>query len=168
MKKIFTFFAVALMSVGMSFAEEINVTLDSNHADFEFKDRIAQSGWWSLTVSGARTYGFAMHTNRNCTQVTGSYTKDDLETLFLYKDGVSAGEITAAALAVTEQEGFFTVEGTLDCADGNTYIISLTYNYGEGIEDVTAETKAVKRIVDGQLVIEKNGKIYDATGAQIR
>ena len=36
------------------------------------------------------------------------------------------------------------------------------------IENTAVDTKAVKRIVNGQLLIEKNGKIYNAIGAEVR
>ena len=37
-----------------------------------------------------------------------------------------------------------------------------------GIDNIAAEGKAVKRIVNGQMVIEKNGKLYNALGAEVR
>ena len=36
------------------------------------------------------------------------------------------------------------------------------------LDNTTADTKAVKRIVNGQLVIEKNGKFYNALGAEVK
>ena len=36
------------------------------------------------------------------------------------------------------------------------------------IDNTNAEAKAVKRIVNGQLVIEKNGKFYNALGAEVK
>ena len=36
------------------------------------------------------------------------------------------------------------------------------------IDNTSINTKAVKHIVDGQLLIEKNGKTYNATGAEVR
>lgn len=38
----------------------------------------------------------------------------------------------------------------------------------EGIEDINADAKAVKRFVNGVLVIEKNGRLYNAQGAELR
>ncbi len=37
-----------------------------------------------------------------------------------------------------------------------------------GVDNIAAEGKAVKRIVNGQMVIEKNGKLYNALGAEVR
>ena len=36
------------------------------------------------------------------------------------------------------------------------------------LDDVTSDTKAVKRIVDGQLLIEKNGKTYNVLGDRVQ
>ena len=38
----------------------------------------------------------------------------------------------------------------------------------QGVENTTVETKAVKVIHDGQLVIERDGKTFNAQGAQVR
>jgi len=38
----------------------------------------------------------------------------------------------------------------------------------EGIENTAVDTKAVKRIVNGQLIIEKNGKFFNALGAELK
>ena len=36
------------------------------------------------------------------------------------------------------------------------------------IDNTSISTKAIKRIVNGQLLIEKNGKLYNATGAEVK
>jgi len=38
----------------------------------------------------------------------------------------------------------------------------------QAIDNTAVETKAVKRFVNGQLLIEKNGKFYDVTGAEVK
>ena len=38
----------------------------------------------------------------------------------------------------------------------------------QAIDNTAVETKAVKRIVNGQLLIEKKGKFYNAQGAEVR
>ena len=38
----------------------------------------------------------------------------------------------------------------------------------QGLDNANAETKAVKRIVNGQLFIERDGKIYNALGLQVK
>ena len=41
-------------------------------------------------------------------------------------------------------------------------------NLPTGVENTAADTKAVKRIVNGQLIIEKNGKIFNAQGVEVK
>ena len=52
-----------------------------------------------------------------------------------------------------------------------TYTLTISIK-GEGgataISNTAVENKAVKRIVNGQLLIEKNGKTYNATGAEVK
>ena len=38
----------------------------------------------------------------------------------------------------------------------------------QGIEDIDASVKAVKRIENGMLIIEKNGKFYNVLGIKIK
>ena len=38
----------------------------------------------------------------------------------------------------------------------------------QGIDNVDAAVKAIKRLVNGQLVIEKAGKTYNINGAVVR
>ena len=48
----------------------------------------------------------------------------------------------------------------------NTLVI--TFPIGEGIDNTAVETKAIKRIVNGQLFIEMNGVLYNAQGTIVR
>ena len=152
MKKIFTFFVVALM--------------DSRSYTFVYRDRLAQKNYWYFEASNAK-YTVRLQTKQKYTQFAGSYVLDDMESVFLNKNTGESITITACSFTASLQEGCSVIEGTLEGADGNTYIMSLTYYYSEGIEDVAAEVKVVKRIVDGQLVIERDGKLYNATGAEV-
>lgn len=49
-----------------------------------------------------------------------------------------------------------------------TLDLVVTFPTATGIENANANTKAVKRIVNGELVIEKNGVRYNALGAEMR
>ena len=44
----------------------------------------------------------------------------------------------------------------------------VTFPTASGMENTNANVKAVKRIINGQLVIEKNGVMYNALGAEVR
>lgn len=70
-------------------------------------------------------------------------------------------------------EGTVTVleNGVIEVAATNTWgqgIYSRLGEYPEGIENAEAETVATKRIVNGQLVIEKNGVRYNAVGTVVK
>ena len=49
-----------------------------------------------------------------------------------------------------------------------SFNLEVTFPSGEGIENTHADTKAVKRIINGQLVIEKNGALFNAIGVQVK
>ena len=69
-------------------------------------------------------------------------------------------------------EGTATVTGNYGTADtdGLPYTLTVSIKGDElsAIDNTAVSEKATKRIVNGQLLIEKNGKIYDLTGAQVR
>ncbi len=66
------------------------------------------------------------------------------------------------------------VGGTLISTEGDIYAITALviayYDFlpEEGVEDVVIDPKAIKRIVNGQLIIEKNGVRYNANGQIVR
>ena len=49
-----------------------------------------------------------------------------------------------------------------------TNTLSIAFPIGDGIDNTAVETKAIKRIVNGQLFIEMNGVLYNAQGAIVR
>ena len=56
-----------------------------------------------------------------------------------------------------------------DARVGNVEYLAFTFvGEPQGIDNTAVETKAVKRIVNGQLLIEKNGKTFNAFGAEVR
>lgn len=57
---------------------------------------------------------------------------------------------------------------TMDILCLNNTLYHVTTTIGEGIEDINAAVKAIKSIVNGQVVIEKAGKTYNMNGAVIR
>ena len=64
-------------------------------------------------------------------------------------------------------EGFVKPDDT--SAEGTPVAVANAYFYNsmdQAVENVDAEKVAVKRLIDGRLVIEKNGKRYNAIGTQ--
>ena len=76
----------------------------------------------------------------------------------------------------TEYTAELKLTGSLTSVDGDVYLVNFDMvvyydflNEEQGIEDVAEEPKKViKRIEMGKVVIEKNGKVYNAAGTLIR
>ena len=100
-------------------------------------------------------------------------------------NGETSAEFEAGAtvtLTVTPAEGYKIAQVTA----GNEVLVPVNNVYSfempaqdvtvaatfvdasEGFEDINASEKAVKRMINGVLVIEKNGKFYNAQGAEIK
>ncbi|MBQ7631763.1 MAG: hypothetical protein IJS82_03270 [Paludibacteraceae bacterium] len=76
-----------------------------------------------------------------------------------------------ATLSNLEEETDYVV--TINAADeaGNVaepIAVSFTTGQAQGIEDIDSTVKAQKKLRNAQLIIERNGKEYNATGAQIK
>jgi len=86
------------------------------------------------------------------------------ETQTWYPEGMGNEYVVDAAHA-GEKTIYFRPAGNAEWAAFGGYIyIEAT----QGIENTAAEVKAVKTVINGQLVIIKGDKIFNATGAQIR
>ena len=59
------------------------------------------------------------------------------------------------------------ITATGDSKGPVTLYAQWTKDSGSGMDNTPAGKKATKRIVDGQLIIEKNGKKFDITGAEL-
>ena len=78
----------------------------------------------------------------------------------------------AYTATVTTVDNVMTIEGEFtDNYTGTTYNVTISGNLpngtGTGLEDATVTIKAVKKIQNGQLIIEKDGVQYNANGAQL-
>jgi hypothetical protein len=70
-------------------------------------------------------------------------------------------------LTISEIENGYAIEAMVVGEDGNVYDIAV--NMGkESVENIETAQKAVKRIVNGMLLIERNGVIYNAQGVIVR
>lgn len=49
-----------------------------------------------------------------------------------------------------------------------TVLATFKQSSGQGFDNIDASMKATKRIINGKLFIEKNGKLYDAQGAMVK
>lgn len=76
----------------------------------------------------------------------------------------------SAAPALEEEDGDYTVTGIFTDDFENKYIITITTkaNPATGLDNVTSTVAPVKAIVNGQLVIVKDGVQYNAQGAVVK
>ena len=79
----------------------------------------------------------------------------------------------AYTATVTTVDNVMTIEGEFtDNYTGTTYNVTISGNLpngtGTGLEDATVTIKAVKKIQNGQLIIEKDGVQYNVNGAIVK
>ena len=101
----------------------------------------------------------------------GNFTEEDLDNQvigsYIY-DGEEPVEIYSAAITVTPGNGGdYNITADLLGYNNKLYKVSM-YIGAQGIEDVDAAVKAIKSLINGNVVIEKNGVKYNVNGAVIR
>ena len=192
MKKIFTFFAAALMSVSVfTKAEEpTHLDYDTPDADFEAvyndyklteeyaegyviveaSNESSQTELAFLVAEGATSFTAGTYTcsltQEPMTVYTGSCDGTAVYVSFFMDNNFNiwfpyAGEVTVSADGVI----VFDVLNSY----GRTIKVTLYPDKGTtGVDNITTDVKATKVLRNGQLLIEKNGKIYNATGAEVK
>lgn len=102
----------------------------------------------------------------------GQYTEQDLDHAYLGSgiiDGEEMVNIYKAAITITPGNGDdYLLTATLLCYNNKQYNVTMYIPAGQGIEDVEATVKAFKRIVNGQVIIEKNGVQYNVLGNTVK
>ncbi len=102
----------------------------------------------------------------------GQYTEQDLDFATLgsgIMEGEEVANIYKAAITITPGNGDdYLLTATLLCYNNKQYNVTMYIPAGQGIEDVEATVKAFKRIVNGQVIIEKNGVQYNVLGNTVK
>jgi hypothetical protein len=85
-------------------------------------------------------------------------------------EGEEQVNIYTAAITVTPGNGGdYNITATLLCYNNKQYNVTMYVPAGgTAIENVDAAVKAIKRLVNGNLIIEKGNKTYNMTGVRIR
>lgn len=135
--------------------------------------------------NGARA-GLDMYIGEGESTLTpGQYAINDSEDpMTVYPGSCNGTSVYYSFLGYTDAEGYITdmwfpVSGTITVSETGVISIDALNSYGkriiaqlgqwpEGLENAEAETVATKRIVNGQLVIEKNGVKYNAVGTVVK
>jgi len=120
------------------------------------------------------------------TLVAGTYTIDNSEapgTLYASSGPNSQGQLGYSFVGIQSTQGWtsvwFLVAGTATIDENGVITIAGLNSYNqqvnvilgknaEGVESINADIKATKRIVNGQLVIEKNGVLYNVLGTNVK
>ena len=79
----------------------------------------------------------------------------ELDEYVVYKTGDPTTVVTVTDSKFSMPAYDVTVSGTFKAKE-------------EGIDDINADAKAIKRMINGVLVIEKNGKFFNAQGAELK
>lgn len=102
----------------------------------------------------------------------GDFTEEDLEIQYVgsgVQDADGSHSIFSAVINVLpgEGEGVYSITADLLCYNNTLYKVSMSIGKTEGFENVDAAVKAIKRLVNGNVVIEKAGKKYNVNGAEL-
>lgn len=186
---------VAVSEEGIVTVKGTLVGADGNNYIFDltYKDPVAEStvdvaiSEWTLIDDYVESYGlFVLSGNaedethvmlslwmpEGATDIYGDYTEEDFDLQnfgcgIIDANGVAPSIFSADIKVESAENGDVLVTADLLCYNNTLYRVT-TVNAGQGFENVDAAVKAVKSIVNGQLVIEKAGKRYNANGAVIR
>ena len=102
----------------------------------------------------------------------GDFTEEDLDLQYVgsgVQDADGSHSIFSAVINVLpgEGEGVYSIMADLLCYNNTLYKVSMSIGKTEGFENVDAAVKAIKRLVNGNVVIEKAGKKYNVNGANL-
>ena len=146
-----------LYMYGTGAASSVDVVItDANITVDEWGSYLVSAPWedgiLTIEVSDTEYEGFMM--------IEYTITEDDWYIWMAY------------TATVTTVDNVMTIEGEFtDNYTGTTYNVTISGNLpngtGTGLEDATVTIKAVKKIQNGQLIIEKDGVQYNANGAQL-
>ena len=142
-------------------------TVEVTIADGELADYIESMGLFG--VSGTDANGVYVQLFFEADEIAGEYTEEDFNTQYT---GIMVGEETVSIYSATitivaNADGSYTVTAALLCYNNTLYNVTMTIP-ATGIDNVDAAVKTIKSIVNGQLIIEKNGVRYNANGQVVR
>ncbi|MBO5619007.1 MAG: hypothetical protein J5902_03380 [Paludibacteraceae bacterium] len=112
----------------------------------------------------------ALYMPEDATEIAGDYTEEDFDLQYFgsyVADANDAYRIFSATIKVAQNEdGKVFVTADILCYNNTLY--KVTTPVGQGLSNTAVETKAVKTLRNGTLVIEKAGVKYNAQGAVLR
>ena len=146
-------------------------TVNVNIIDGQIEDAYADYGLYGLYGTDENDI-FVMISVWAEEGLQGDFNEQDLDYESLgsgVMEGQDPAEIYKASITITPGNGEdYNVTADLLCFNNKLYKVTMYIPSTEGIEGVEATVNAIKSIVNGQLVIEKKGVRYNATGAVVR
>lgn len=162
-----------IYNVNLTYVEpkvENTVTLNYNNAQLNDQTTAAENPAFqveAIDYTNMTMVILAVYTS----VIAGEYTEANLDPndSYVYADGAAQTIYTATITVTAGADGSYTVVADLLCYNNTLYKVSMTVPGTLGVESVNAAApKAKKRIQNGQLIIEKNGKTYNALGSFVR
>ena len=178
MKKIFTLFLGAFFALSASAA--VNVEFKEDQVTFEKGyDEVYDDYYWDFQGHIDGAYDVRVFYVSDVEELEGTYDVADLQDQTELKDLHQNRTIWfySGTVTITKGEGddnkiYVKCEIVgMDADDFTTQdsVINLTYSpKATAVEMTGVATKAIKTIENGMIVIEKNGKFYNATGAEVK
>ena len=106
------------------------------------------------------------------TAIEGSFTEEDL---YASSSAVVVGEdvyaiYSATITIVANADGSYTITGDLLCYNNTLYHLTMTVpaSPAEGIEEILAAGKAVKVVLNGQVIVLKGDKAFNMNGQIVK
>ena len=149
-------------------------TVELNIPAAKLYDEYAASGLYGVYGTAADNVSYVQLAIWTETEFAGDFTDDDLDFKYIGSGLIDADgtqSIFSANITVTPgaTKNDYSITADLLCYNNTLYKVTMTIGAGaQGIEEVDAAVKAIKSIVNGQLIIEKKGVKYNAQGAVIR
>ena len=125
-----------------------------SNADYYFFFKISLAS--GEDVESGKTYTFADDMGAD------TYTSYGMDKSYNYIDYASATFVKTVSASQIK------IEVSIVDVDGNTWNLTYTEPVPTAVDAIKAENNAVKRIVNGQVVIEKNGVFYNILGTEIK
>ena len=168
--------------------DEQDADFNENFETYEVSDKyLAKYGDLIVTASNANNarVGLDLYIPEGESTLTpGVYEASDSESpMTLYPGSCDGSSVYYSFVGYTNEEGivnmWFPVEGTVTVDEDGVITVDAHNSYGRSIKAVlgtkpqainntNAANKVAKRLVNGQLVIEKNGVQYNVVGAELK
>lgn len=104
--------------------------------------------------------------------IEGIYSESDLDYSYIgtyLEIGEEAPEIYTAYIVIAATEDGYSINAELLCYDNTLYKVTMTISAEEqGIENVELTKKAKKVVVDGNVFVIRDNKMYNITGTRVR